>query len=110
MNSIQNINTDTYVVTPSTTQETIVLDKSYGSDTINAIIKNYSNQPVFYVAGVGSVPTVVFPTSKTVSKVGVVVLPGAIETYTLPTNTTHIGCIQAVDGAGQNFISIGIGV
>lgn len=106
--NIQNINTDTYIIVDvNETSKSITFSKVYKNKP-KAIIANLSDKPTYVIAGIGSAPTAVYPTSASIPVLGKVVPAGAVLTYELSEQHTHISAIQkATDGVGDLVISIG---
>lgn len=103
----QNLNTGTYIITPTNSNLTVTLSQAAGLNS-KAIIKNDSDKAVFCVAAKDSVPTAVFPTSSSVPIAGKVILPGATETYSLNEGDKYISVIQKTSGGvGDMYISVG---
>ncbi len=107
MEEYQNLDSDTYMVTPSASTSYVVFNKSYGTNMV-AILTNCSSQPTFFSA-LQSSTSVSMPSSNTTPVQGKVVPPNAMVSFPIPDDTTVIGVLQDVAGSGKAYVSIQAG-
>ena len=105
-----NINTNTYVITATTTSAPITITP-LDSLATSIVIYNAGAVSVFIVSGGAgglAAPTAVFPTSATGPIGGQIIPAGSIVTYSKNVNDTFISTITA-SGTATLYIAIGCG-
>jgi Na+/H+ antiporter NhaB len=106
---IADLNDNTYVQTVATSSVNIALNAADIALQIAkpyVVIVNNGTNPVFAVAGIGSAPTAVYPTSSSVPLRGKVISGGSTVTYKISPATTHISFIAE---AGSNKVAVSYG-
>lgn len=99
------LNTNTYILTTSTTSSAITLQPLDAAETYIEIA-NQGTTSVFVVSGTGAAPTAVFPTSATVPVMGSVIIGG--RTAVIPKNANHeFVSMVAASGTPQVAVSPG---
>lgn len=101
-----NVNTNTVALACSTTSAGAALPATTLTPWYSVILYNSGTVPVFVVAGTGSAPTAVFPTTTPLA--GKVIPPGAVVTYSLNKEFTHLAGITA-SGTATIYITTGVG-
>jgi hypothetical protein len=108
MDNVHSLNSDLYVVVPSTTRASASLVAGYGADA-KVIITNDNSQAVYVTSGVTE-PSPAFPSSASTPVSGKVVLPGMMASFDINQDIRFITLIQSVPGAGNVYINVGPGV
>lgn len=103
-----NMNADTYVAAPTTSQDAITLNTTDTAYTQCSVF-NEGTTSVFISSGSGvAAPTITFPASKTVPSLGTVVGPGIFTTFSKNADDKYISTIRST-GTGNVYFTFGKG-